>query len=236
MKSFFFGLLISFTTLYANPLIVGTNAEFPPFAYIEENAIVGFDIDIAKEVGARLGKEIKIVDLPFDALIPQLALKRFDFVAAGMTYTKERSKRALFSKPYINQDPFVICTNNKELNTPESLIGKKVVVIEGFTADLFLSSQKGIELVRLPTQADGFMAIKCGRADAFVTAKSTVDAFEAVHDSNQFYSTILDGTGDSYALVFPKSKATLLAEVEAVLDAMEEDGTIDLLKTKWGLK
>lgn len=219
----------------ANALVVGTNAEFPPFAYIENREIVGFDIDIAKEVAQRLGQEIQFKDMPFDALIPDILLGRVDFVAAGMSYTEERAKRVSFTKAYVSEDPLVIFTIDKENRSLEDLKGKTIVVIEGFTADFFMSSKKGINLIRLPTQADGFMAIKSGRADAFVTARSTADAFFEVQEASQFHTTVIEGMGETCALVVPKNKPKMLSEVQNALDEMEKDGTLVKLKSKWKL-
>lgn len=216
------------------PLIVGTNAEFPPFTYIENKTIVGFDIEIASEVAKRLGKPIQFKDMPFDALIPDVTFGHVDFVAAGLSYTEERAKRVLFTKSYISQDPFVILSKQKL--SLDDLKNKTVVVIEGFTADHFMSSKEGVQLIRLPSQADGFMALKSGRADAFVTAKSTVDAFFKVQDASQFQVTTLDGTGETCALVVPKNKPQMLADIQGALDNMTEDGTLAKLKTKWKLQ
>lgn len=219
----------------APKLVVGTNAEFPPFTFIENKKIVGFDIDIANEVAARLERELQFKDMPFDALIPDVLLGRVDFVAAGISYTEERAKRVLFTKPYLSGDPLVIFTKAKQALGMDDLKGKTVVVIEGFTADLLMSSQEGINLIRLPAQVDGFMAVKSGRADAFVTAKSTVDAFYSVQDASQFYTTSLEGTGETCALVVPKSKPQLLSDIQKALDDMDCDGTMTKLKTKWKL-
>ena len=227
---------VSILHALAPALIVGTNAEFPPFCYIENKTIVGFDIDIAKEVAQRLGKKIQFKDMPFDALIPEIILGHVDFVAAGMSYTEERAKRVSFTKPYITEDPLVILTNSNKKMTLDDLQGKTVIVIEGFTADLFMSSKNGINLIRLPTQADGFMAIKSNRADAFVTAKSTVDAFFDIQDSSAFHTSLLEGTGETCALVVPKNKSEILTEVQNALDDMETDGTLTKLKAKWKLK
>lgn len=229
-------VLLSFLSILQaeEKLIVGTNAEFPPFTYIENKVIVGFDIDIAKEVAKRLGKTIQLKDMPFDALIPDVTLGHVDFVAAGMSYTKERAKRVLFTKSYTSQDPLVILSKQK-LDL-DSLKGKTVVVIEGFTADHFMSSKPEVNLTRLPTQADGFMALKSGRADAFVTAKSTVDAFFEVQDASEFQVTPLDGTGETCVLMVPKNKPQMLADIQNALDAMEEDGTLAKLKAKWKLR
>lgn len=219
-----------------NVLIVGTNAEFPPFTYIENQKIVGFDIDIANEVAIRLGKAIQFKDMPFDALIPEITLGNVDFVAAGLSYTDARAERVFFTKPYLAEDPLVIFSKSKENMTLDDLKGKNVVVIEGFTADTFMSSKPGITLTRLPAQADGFMAIKSGRANAFITAKSTVDAFYQVQDASSFHMSSLSGTGETCALVVPKNKPELLADIQKALNGMESDGTMANLKAKWKLR
>ena len=230
-------LLLASFSLQASEgtLIVGTNAEFPPFSYIENGTIVGFDIDISKEVAQKLNKTIQWEDMPFDALIPAVVLGHVDFAAAGMSYTEERAKRVFFTKSYLKEDPLVILSKTKE-PLSQDLTGKKVVVIEGFTADLLMSSKKGITLIRLPTQTDGFIALKSGRADAFVTAKSSVTAFLNSKNKESFQITPLDDTGETCAIIVPKSKPKMLEELQKALDNMEEEGIIDSLKTKWKLQ
>ena len=226
-------LLTSFTQ--NNTLVVGTNAEFPPFTSIENGKIVGFDIDIASEVAARLGKKIEFKDMPFEALIPDVVLGHVDFVAAGMSYTEERAKKILYTKPYVEGDPFVIVTASTSKVTLDDLVGKTVAVNEGFTADTLLSSKEGVNLVRLPTTSDAFLALKMNRVFAFVTAKSTYEAFLKMQPS-VFQTHIIPGTSETCALVVPKSKPDLLVAIQGALDAMEQDGTIATLKTKWGFK
>ena len=220
----------------SDTLIVGTNAEFPPFTSIEKGQIIGFDIDIAKEVCKRLGKVAVFKDMPFDALIPETILGHIDFVAAGISITEERAKRVLFTKPYLNGDPLVILTNEalKNVITLEDLSGKTVVVNEGFTADIFLSPIKGIKLVRLPTTADAFLALTNKRVDAFVTAKSTFDTFKK-NRSHPFYASPIEGTAETCALMVPKSKPELLKAIQKALDDMEADGTLLKIKENWGL-
>ncbi len=216
-------------------LTVGTNAEFPPFSYKEGEVLVGFDIDIAKEVGKRLGKEIKFKDMPFEALLPDLMLGGIDFIAAGMSITEERGKRVNFTKSYLTGDPLVLLTLIDKKATLEELMGKVIVVNEGFTADSFISSKSGYETLRLAVSADAFLALQKGRAAAFITAKSTVDAFFAVQDPAKFHVGFLEETSESCALVFSKKNTKLLAEIQAVLDEMEKDGTLLQYKVKWKL-
>lgn len=217
-------------------LVVGTNAEFPPFSFIQDRKIVGFDIDVVNEVAKRLGKEILLKDLPFDALIPQIILGHVDLVAAGMSYTEERAKRVLFTKSYLDTDPLVVFSAAKAAVSFDGIKGKMIVVVEGFTSDQLMSSIKGINLMRLNNQSDAFMAIKCGRADAFITAKSTVEAFFENQDSSQYHTEVIPGSEETCALIVPKNKSEVLKEVQKMLDAMENDGTMDKLKAKWKLQ
>lgn len=230
-----FASLSSSLMAASNALVVGTNAEFPPYSYIEKGEIVGFDIDVAKEVGNKLGKELQFKDMPFDALIPDIILGRVDFVAAGMSYTEERAKRVLFTKSYLSEDPLVIFSKANQPLTLDDLAGKTVIVNDGFTADTFMSSKPEVNLVRLPVQSDGFLAVKNGRADAFVTAQSTVNAFFETQNPAQFHITPIKGTGETCALVVPKSKPDLLINIQKALGDMEKDGTMARLKTKWKL-
>ena len=89
--------------------------------------------------------------------------------------------------------------------------------------------------MRLSNQADAFIAIKCGRAHAFVTAKSTVEAFFENQNRSQFHIDVIRGTGETCAMIIPKSKPEILQQVQKALDAMESDGTMDILKVKWKL-
>lgn len=219
----------------ANTLIVGTNSEFPPFSFRENKEIVGFDIDVAKEVAKRLNKQIQFKDMPFDALIPDLTFGNISFIAAGMTYTEERGKRVAFTQAYLSGDPLVIVTlaSKPKAISLNDLFGKTVVVNEGYTADLFLSGKEGLNLIRLSAPADAFLALKSGRGDAFVTARSTVKSFLETQDAAQYETHEIDGENDQYALVVSKNNPQLLEAIQQALDEMERDGTLARLKTKW---
>lgn len=213
--------------------LVGTNSDFPPFSYIVNGEIIGFDIDIAKEVAHRLGKGITLKDMPFDALIPDLTMGRVDFVAAGMTANEERAKRVLFTKSYMGGNPLMIFAKGKQHLTLAELKGKTVVVVEGFTADALMTEQEGVNLIRLPIQTDAFLAIKTGRADAFVTAYTTASAFLETQQDKEYTFTPIPNTEDNCCLVLPKNRTELLAQIQKTLDEMMADGTVTKIKAKW---
>ncbi|MGM0440596.1 MAG: transporter substrate-binding domain-containing protein [Chlamydiota bacterium] len=214
--------------------VIGTNAEYPPYCFVDRGEVVGLDIDIAAEVCHRLGKEMKIKDIPsFDAIIPEVIFDKVHFLAAGMTPTPERSKRVLFTRPYLTQDALVVIVPEASDN---SLEGKRVVVSEGYTADLYISSQdiEGMKLIRLANPAEGFLALKSNQADAFLAAESTWRDFESIQRASGFKAHKIPDTDQCYALAVSKKHPELLMQIQDVLDSMESDGTIKTLKEKWG--
>jgi len=221
----------------AHILKVGTNAEYPPFAFVEGNTIVGFDIDIIKEVAKRLGKEIDIQDLPFTTLIPYLTVGKIQVIAAGMTPTKERAKQVIFTKPYLDGDPLIVISpaKNPPITSIKDLSGKEVVVNQGFTADSYMSALSRPIVTKLPAIHDAFMALNSGRADAFVSAKSVVQPFFKQHGIDKYNIYEIPNTADTYALAISKKYPKLAQEIQNILDEMEEDGTIDHLKHVWNL-
>ncbi|MGL5670395.1 MAG: transporter substrate-binding domain-containing protein, partial [Cetobacterium sp.] len=80
--------------------VVGTNAEYPPYEYLENNKVVGFDADIIEELSKRVGFNYKWSNMNFDGLISALQAKKVDMVIAGMTVTEERKNFINFSTPY----------------------------------------------------------------------------------------------------------------------------------------
>lgn len=218
-------------------IIIGTNAEYPPFSFIKNDTIVGFDIDIAQEVCKRLNKKMVLVDMPFDALLPKLQLGNIQLVAAGMTVTPERAKRVIFTRPYLVNDPLLIISLvNNPVTSLAELEHKDVVVNDGYTADNFMSQQKGPILHRLSTPAEALLALRSGRAYAYVTAKSTIKPFFTQYGEHEFHVTTIPDVHDSYSLIISPQYPELLTPVQEVLDAMEHDGTLALFKTKWDIQ
>ena len=219
-------------------LIVGTESNFPPFSSKENGEIIGFDIDLVKEVAHRMGKTVEFQDMSFEALIPQAEIGAVQIIAAGMTPTENRAKKVFFTKPYIVGDPLLIVTllNRLDVGSLEALKqNKKVVVNQGYTADLFMSTIEGPELIRLETPAESFLALEQGRADAFVTARNTLVPFFRKHDEKEYDITPITETVEQTAFIVSKKYPELLELVQKILDEIEADGTMKQLKAKWGI-
>ena len=98
-----------------NVLIMGTNAGFKPFEYKEGENVVGFDVDLAKEIAKELGKELKIEDMAFDGLLPALDSGQIDMAIAGMSVTPERQKNVLFSNSYYSAAQKIIVREGSDI-------------------------------------------------------------------------------------------------------------------------
>lgn len=85
---------------YDGKLIMATNAVFPPYEYYESDQVVGLDVDIAKAICDKLGKELEVVDMDFDAIITAVQSGKADFAAAGMTVTEDRLQNVNFTDSY----------------------------------------------------------------------------------------------------------------------------------------
>lgn len=219
-------------------IIVGTSADFPPFSFRDnENNIVGFDIDVVKEVAKRLNKEIDIQDRPFGTLLPQLELGHIHMIAAGMTPTEERAKQVNFTKSYLSANPLLIVTPSQapRATSLDDLKGKDVIVNMGYTADLYMSKLPNINLIRLSKVADALNALDYGKAYAFVTASFTLQPY--LKDSKDKYNYLrLEETDEQNALALSKAlPADFTASVQKALDDMEADGTLEALKKKWAV-
>lgn len=221
-------------------LLVGTNVEFQPFSFLENNEIAGFDIDIAKEIAQRLQKKIEFKSMAFEALVPELQLGRIHLIAAGMTATPERGERVLFAKPHLSGDPLVIITLTPApaLKTLEDLKDKTVAVNQGYSADSFISSHPEINNIhRISSDAisAGFLVLQSGRADAFIAAKNSVMPYFNKYGTSTFKFDEIPGTNENASIAVSKKYPELLTQVQKALDEMESDGTIATLKQKWGL-
>lgn len=216
-------------------LVVGTNAEFPPFEYIENDKLIGFDIDLLQEIAKRMGKRLEIKDMPFSTLIAQLQMGGIHLIAAGLTPTAERAEHVLFSHKYISGDPLLMVTlaTKTPLTNIEDLKTKEVIVNDGFTADLYLSKLPEIALKRLPTVADAFLALTSGRGDVFVTAYNTVKPFFDQYGSENFMTTPIKDTNEPAALAISKQHPELVQQINKVLEEMQEDGSLEAFKRKW---
>ena len=124
-------------------LVVATNAEFAPFEYKEGDKFYGIDMEIAKLLADKLGRELVIVDMAFDAVLLSVQQQKADIGMAGLTVTEERAKQVDFSDPYYNAAQKIICKADDK--TFDNCKTKEDVdkILKGFDKSVLIGGQNG---------------------------------------------------------------------------------------------
>ncbi|WP_319371251.1 basic amino acid ABC transporter substrate-binding protein [uncultured Ilyobacter sp.] len=213
-------------------IYVGTNAEFPPFEYLEDGKITGFDMELIEEIAKESEMEIKIEDMSFDGLLPALQSKKVDVVIAGMTANEERKKAVNFTSPYYTASQVIVVKKgDNSINSFDDLKGKKVGVMLGFTGDLVVSEIEGVTVERYNAAYSGIMALQSDKVDAVVLdsepAKNYVDKNEGLEIAKA------DAAEEEYAIAVRKEDKELLEKLEVGLKAVKDKGVYEELLKKY---
>lgn len=219
-------------------LTVGTNAEFPPFEFVgDDGEPDGFDMALIKAIGEKLGMEVKIENMEFDALISAIGSK-IDLAIAGMTVMEDRKDSVDFSEPYYDAIQYVIVNADSEIakayaeNTVSvaDLENKKIGVQLGTTGDFKVEEIAGATATQYNKGVDAVNDLINGRVDAVIIDKNPalvfVDKFSdklVAIDGSEF-----DFEVEKYAIAFPKG-SELLEKVNQALADIKADGTFDEL-------
>ena len=228
----FLMLIMSTLTFAKGKLYVGTNAEFPPFEYLDKGEVVGFDIDLVKAIGKKLDMEIVIKDMAFDGLIPALETNKIDIVIAGMTASDERKMAVNFSNPYYTANQVIILNdNNNDIKTFDDLNGKLVGVILGFTGDVVVSDMKEVKSKKYNASYAAIMELQNNKIDAVVLDSET--ALNYVKNNKGLKLAETSGEPEEYAIAISKKNSELLNKINTALDELKKDGTYEALLKKY---
>ena len=218
-----------------NTLIVGTTADFPPFEFITDGNIVGFDIDLINAVAKDLGMEVLIRDMQFYSLIPSLQNGDIQAVVAGMSYTPERGKEIDFSTPYyFNKFAMLVIGEHDKIDPIKP--GMKIGVQTGTIMHQWIMKQKiDVEIITMDSNIQLIEDLKSKRLDCVladdVAAKSVIKASPYL-DLNLIN---LEGVSDAGMSIGLKKDSPLLERINASITKLNENGELAKLKLKWGL-
>ena len=221
-------------------LVMATNAEFPPYEYVEGGEYAGIDVEIAGKIAEKLGLTLEIKDVEFGSIIGGVQSGKFDIGMAGMTVTEERLKSVNFSTTYATGVQVVIVAEGSAITSLDDLKGDgsmKFGVQQDTTGDIYASSSVedggyGEEnVVRYKTGADAVQALKTGKVDAVIIDNEPAKAFVAANEGLK----ILDAEWavEDYAIAIAKGNTELLTAVNNALAELEADGTIDAIIAKY---
>ncbi len=222
------------STLEENTLIVGTNAEFPPFEYIGDNGEPdGFDIALIKAIGQKLGMEVRIENMEFVSLVAAIGNK-IDASIAGMTVTPEREDVIDFSDTYYEAVQSVIVPAGSEIATAADLENKTIGVQMGTTGNIIADTIPGATVNAYNKGVDAVNDLLNGRVDLVI-----IDTNPAAVFASKFEGQVvaLDGAQfefepEYYAIALPKG-SELVEKVNKALAELKEDGTFDALVAQY---
>lgn len=216
-------------------LNVGTNAEFPPFEYVNDSGEPdGFDIALIKAIGEKMGVEVQVDNMEFAALVSSIGSK-IDVSVAGMTITDERMLTVDFSTPYYEAVQYVILPEGSEIATADDLKGKAIGVQLGTTGDFIAEEIEDATTSQYNKAVDAVNDLINGRLDCVIVDKNPALVFEAKFDGQV---TAVDGAQfgfepEEYAIAIPKGDTALVGKINTALQELIDDGTFDALVSQY---
>lgn len=225
-------------------IVVGLDDSFPPMGFKDEkNEIVGFDIDLAKEVAKRLGREVEFKAIDWNSKEAELKSGRVDILWNGLDITDKRKENMLFSEPYMDnrQIVFVAKDGKVAVASEADLAGKTIGTQSGGTTEEYFENKPELkasmkEVKYYPDYINAFMDLENGRLDAVVGDEIIGRYYISKHpDEIQAIDTVI-GTVSQFGIAFRKDDQKLRDEVQKVFDEMKADGTVAKISEKWFAK
>ncbi|GFO84413.1 MULTISPECIES: basic amino acid ABC transporter substrate-binding protein [Anaerostipes] len=210
-------------------IVVGTNAEFPPFEYVNDDGDVdGFDMAVMKEVGKKIGSDVEIKNMEFKSLIGSMESGNLDVIAAGMTVTKERERQVDFTDSYYTAKQYVIQKEGGSIKSADDLEGLTIAVQEGTTGDLLATDEiKDSNVKRFKKGVDAVMDLKKGGSDVVIIDANPAQEFVKANKGLELVKDLFDD--ESYAFAVQKGNTKLKDAINDALKEMKDDGTFDKL-------
>ena len=218
-------------------LILGTSADYKPYEFIDtkNDKIIGFDIDLAKELGKKTGYEVKVKDMEFTSLITAMNADKVDFIMAGMKETPERAKNADFTDSYFVDQNEVVVKKDSNIKSIDDLKGKTIGVQAGSIQEakaIEVSKKVGFKVEnrnRIPEMVE---ELKAGRFDAVIIESTVASGYLKKLQEIEGLSIEDFFEESGSAVAFPKD-SKLTPKFDKALAELKEDGTIDKLIKKW---
>jgi len=219
------------------PLVVGVDGTFAPHAMPKMGGgVEGFNVDLAIEIGRRMGRKVEVVAQEFSGLIPGMNAGKFDFLTAPVTVLPERAKNLLFTEGYLETDyQFVIPINKPDIKVLEDLKGKVIAVNKGSNYEMWCHENEakyGFKTESYGTNTDAVQAVLSGRADANL-AGHTVSAFAVKRLPQQIKLSYKIKSGTVWAIPFRKDDVKNRNRVEEAMECMKIEGTMAKMAEKW---
>jgi len=222
----------------AGKLVIATSPDFPPFENLnDDGSVTGIEIEIMELICEKLGVELEIQQMDFNAVLPGIQSGKYDVGVSGISVTPEREKNVLFTTPYCLAAQAIVVLEGSDITGKADLTGKKISVQSGTTAEDYCTSE-GYSIDAYEANAAAQMALTTGKVAAWViddlTAAEMVAAYNAENPETKL--VILDEamTTEPYAFAFNQGSKDLVDEINKILEELISDGTVAALFEEYG--
>jgi len=225
-------------------LVVATNAFFPPFEYMEDGKIVGWDMDIAAELAKKMGVELVIENMEFDSVLLAPNVGKADIAMAGISYSEKRDETLDFTVGVFNSSQVIIVKNDSAIKGPFDL-GGKIVGVQSATVGQCLAEMdpdwagegddvclaKPGSVSKFSTGAEAVLALTQDKVDAVIIDKYPAETFVKKYEGIKIAEkTVFD---DEYAFAVKEGSKDLVKWLNNAIDEMKKDGTLEKINKKY---
>ena len=221
------------TTVEAGKLTMATNATFPPYEMTTDNGTIeGIDVDTAQAIADKLGLELQIDDMDFDAALLSVQQGKADIAMAGITVTDERKAVMAFSDSYATGIQSVIVPEGSDIASVDDLSGKKIGTQRGTTGYIYCSDDFGDDaVVAYDNGLTAVQALNNGQVDCVVIDNEPAKAYVEANPGLKILDTSY--AEEDYAIGMNKDNTALLDAVNAALEELKADGTLQSIVDKY---
>ena len=221
------------TTVTAGKLTMSTNAAFPPYEMTaDDGSFEGIDIEVAAAIADKLGLELQVDDMDFDAALLAAQNGKSDMVMAGVTVTDERQKVMDFSDTYAEGIQSVIVPEDSDIASVDDLTGKTIGTQRGTTGYIYCTDDFGEDsVVAYDNGLTAVQALNNGQVDAVVIDNAPAKEFVAANTGLKILDTAY--AQEDYAIGVAKGNTALLDAINGALEELQADGTLQSIVDKY---
>ena len=212
--------------------VVGSGG-YPPFNYMENGEVVGFDVDTGEEIAKRLGVELNYVTSDWDGLIEGLRSSRYDGILGSMAITDKRLEVVNFTTPYYYSGAQLIVRKDSEITSASQMKDKTVAVATGtnFVED---ATNLGAEVSYYQDDNSTLLELINGRVDGVITDRLVaLNSLESISGGDQLILVDSLLRLEEMGIAINKNDGELLDKINEILKDMHEDGTLKSISEKW---
>jgi ABC-type amino acid transport substrate-binding protein len=221
------------TTVEAGKLTMATNATFPPYEMTTDaGEFEGIDIEAAQAIADKLGLELQIDNMDFDAALLSVQQGKADITMAGITVTDERKAVMAFSDSYATGIQSIIVPEGSDIASPDDLADKKIGTQRGTTGYIYCTDDFGEDaVVAYDSGLTAVQALNNGQVDAVVIDNAPAKEYVAANPGLKVLETSY--AEEDYAIGMNKDNTALVEAVNAALEELKADGTLQSIVDKY---